>query len=66
MSEIDYRCGACLEPTAREALFAKRVQYKQMGERGKVIKTRVVYWVCGGCMKKEEDFNLPATPGRVR
>lgn len=64
--DIDYTCHRCLKQFDRETLRAKKVQYLMMGRNGKVIRSRVIEWLCVPCMEKDPDYNRElwiASPG---
>jgi len=65
---INYTCDVCKNVRTKDELVAKRVQYREMGSDGKVLKTRVIMWVCrvpdpnmGGksCLDCDPDFHRP-------
>lgn len=63
---IDYRCATCGKRKTRDTLFARRVQWLTMGNRSKVVRGRVTYWVCRSCMEKDPDYQregLVDSPG---
>ena len=43
---VKYSCSICKRERTREDLVVKRVQFKEMGVSGKVIRTRAVGWLC--------------------
>lgn len=56
------RCGNKPHPNdneARELLTAKVVQFKEVGYRGKVIRSRVTAWLCPDCLKIDDTYNSP-------
>jgi DNA-directed RNA polymerase subunit RPC12/RpoP len=53
---IDYRCAACGREFDREGLRVKRVQFTAMGVPAKLIRSRVIKWLCDDCMHKDDDF----------
>lgn len=61
-SSIKYTCGMCGdEVPAKEDLVAKRVQFREMGPSGKVLRTRVVAWICKKrCIDRDPDYRRPA------
>lgn len=63
---IEYKCTACGKEVERDALHVKRVQFREMGQHGRVIVTRVLKWLCHECMTTDPDFQRPplsASPG---
>lgn len=54
---IDYRCDTCGKRRKREELMAKMIQWRGMGAKGGVVRSRVVSWECKSCMKKDPDYN---------
>jgi len=43
---IDYSCSECRRKVGREHLMAVRVQFKEMGVHGRIVKTRTTEWLC--------------------
>lgn len=62
----DYRCTRCGTPTARGSLVVKKVSFARMGEGAKLIRSRVLDWLCPSCTVADPDWNRPAnqTPTR--
>lgn len=62
MGEVKYTCDECGPGTLyqKEQLTVKRVQYRDMGQNGKVIKTRGTAWLCPEHLAADPDFNRPA------
>lgn len=58
--KINYACTVCNEPKDRDALIVKRIQFREMGVGGKVIKTRVIAWLCTICLSADPDNDIPA------
>ena len=64
---INYTCDVCKLTRTKDELVAKRVQYREMGSDGKVLKTRVIKWVCRvpsdvtgrSCLDEDADFHRP-------
>lgn len=52
----DYKCSKCGNPKDKDELFARRVQFVQLGFKGKLIKSRTTDWLCVVCLKKDPDF----------
>lgn len=62
-----YKCDDCGEVRDRDELAAKRVQFKEMGATGKLIKTRVIAWLCNvpgddgkSCRERDVHWDIPA------
>lgn len=69
--EADYRCSECgRRYPKREDLVAKRVVWREMGEYGATIRSRVVSWICKDyCLPEDPDWNrtpLAESPGFAR
>lgn len=63
---ITYQCDNCGIKATKSGLKVKRIQFKEMGEGGPVLKTRTVAWLCLSCMESDPDYNRPpftASPG---
>ena len=62
---IAYKCSVCQQPKERDDLMAKRVTFSTI-KPVKMIRSRVVGWVCSTCRKADPVWNSPrysATPG---
>ena len=57
------RCSGCNQITSLELLAIKQVSFLERTKRGKVIKSRVVAWLCEECMEADPDFQLPPYSG---
>ena len=58
---IAYRCAKCGEDTLRDNLVVKRVQFREMGQGGKVLITRTLLWLCRDkCLVEDPDWSRPA------
>jgi len=40
--------------------MVKRVQFREMGARGKVIMTRTLAWLCRPCLGRDAEWGRPA------
>lgn len=60
---IKYICDRCKKPVGKKNLRAKRVQFREMGEHGKVLQTRVTEWICVPCMLEDPDYQRPSRAG---
>lgn len=61
-----YRCSSCQQVKPRDELVVKRVQYVTMGKSPKVLRSRVVGWLCQHCVEQQAEWNRPihsASPG---
>lgn len=56
----DYCCTECGEYSNRELLTVKKVSFNEMGVGGRVLRSRVVAWLCPKCVKKDPQYNQPA------
>lgn len=54
-SNIEYTCSTCGERKERNQLKVKKVVFYEMGPGGKMLRSRVVGWIC-------EDNCLPDDP----
>lgn len=59
------RCSNCDNKTSPELLAIKRVQFLDRTNNKKILKSRVVAWLCESCLNKDEDWNREAysSPG---
>jgi hypothetical protein len=55
--EPDYVCSGCEQPTRRDRLTVKKAVFLGMGERASTLRSRVVGWLCPGCVQKDNDWN---------
>lgn len=59
MAAMTYTCKEC-GPTriySKEELTVKRVQFRVMGQGGRVLKTRVIAWLCHDHRDADPDFH---------
>lgn len=56
----DYRCTVCKTKTPRELLTVKKIQFLEMGVKGKTLKTRTAEWLCPSCVAKDEHWRKEA------
>jgi len=56
----EYVCSGCGAATRRSMLTVKKVMFTTMGEGARTTRARVKAWLCVDCVKKDEDWNLPA------
>lgn len=64
--DIKYVCGNCGQTKTKATLTVKRVQFLEMGENGKLLKTRVVEWLCEDCRAEDPAWSqdkLFGSPG---
>ena len=62
---IIYDCSTCGRDVGQDKLVVKRVQFLSLASK-KLIRTRVLRWVCVDCIERDEMYQLPArstTPG---
>lgn len=43
---IEYKCARCGRLVGKENLVVRRVQFREMGQGGKVLRTRTGEWLC--------------------
>lgn len=57
-----YNCTGCgnmpgsTRDEARNNLFAKRVEFREYGFRGRLLRSRVIAWLCKACLEADEDY----------
>lgn len=60
----DYRCTGPdhvgSRATRRELLTVKKIQFLEMGVKGKTLKTRTAGWLCPSCVAKDVHWMLEA------
>jgi hypothetical protein len=56
MSKRVYKCTFCENVVERDTLTAMRVQFTTMGKPTKVLKSRVVSWLCPQCIQYEPQW----------
>lgn len=63
-----YECTRCKTPCERELLMARSVNFKLMGEGGRLIKSRTSDWLCPACVKVDPDYTAPPfkAPGALK
>jgi hypothetical protein len=49
---------------SRDLLLQKKVLFADMGNTGKVRRTRTVAWLCPKCLLEDPDFTAKAYPDR--
>lgn len=54
------RCGPDSLEVSRDELFVKRIQFVQLGNLGKVIRSRTVEWLCLDHMNQDADYQREA------
>lgn len=54
----DNKCTKCGNITSPELLTVKQVNFSPRTQRKKISKSRVVAWLCEGCLANDPDFNL--------
>lgn len=52
----EYKCSFCKREVDRADLVAMRVQFTSMGKPTKLLKSRVVSWLCPDCIKFEPEW----------
>jgi len=56
-------CGAAVE---RSLLTVKKVYFNEMGMGGRVLKSRVIAWLCPACVAKDPHWNQPRFQSPVK
>jgi hypothetical protein len=54
------RCSGCGNITSPELLTIKRATFSPRLKSTKTVRSRVVAWLCEGCLDKDEDYNREA------
>ena len=63
---IVYRCSRCATTYKKNQLIAVRVQFIELGVKGKLIRSRTTEWLCNPCMLNDPIYNREsyfASPG---
>lgn len=64
---MTYKCSACDTVRPRDSLVAVRKQWLTLGLNGKVLRTRVVAWLCTvgdpSCLDKDPGFSQESYVG---
>lgn len=53
----EYVCTQCGNPTKRDDLTVKRVQFVELGAGAKTKRSRVTHWLCVTCLAEDFDWN---------
>lgn len=53
----DYRCTKCGIHCGRQNLTVKKAVFLEMGEGARTVRSRVMDWLCLGCLKEDPEFN---------
>lgn len=61
-----YVCTFCLTETDRKDLLVKKVLFTEMGAGGKLVRSRVVNWLCPNCTVKDPDWTQASNQGSAR
>lgn len=56
----DERCTECTNICSKILLTAKRIQFVALENQKKVLRSRVVAWLCEDCLAKDPEWNLTA------
>lgn len=59
----DYRCTRCGRDETKDRLTALKVSFLRMGIGGRTLKSRVIAWLCPGCLGKDKVYNSPEHSG---
>lgn len=59
-----YECSVCHKlwetpDDARTNLVVKKIEFRQYGFKGKLIRSRTLKWLCRRCMMRDVEYNLP-------
>ena len=62
---IEYVCAECGREVGRPNLLRKKVEFRELGESGRLVKSRTVAWLCRipqedgtlSCVDKDPDYN---------
>jgi hypothetical protein len=58
-------CSVCGEPQDRANLTVKRASFLGFGRNGKLLRSRVVGWLCESCRDKDADWRLDTKKGGI-
>lgn len=58
-----YVCSSCGREQEREALTVKKAMFKMFGRNGRVLRSRVVAWLCSDCREKDIDWTRDDSKG---
>ena len=62
----DYACSKCGLPKKRDELTVKKCVFLEMGAGARTKRSRVLEWLCDGCLGVDSIYLLPAfTPPKV-
>jgi hypothetical protein len=64
--DIQYICDVCGKNVGKEKLCSKQVVFRRVGRGGRIIRSRIVQWVCDACVVKDPHYTqekLTASPG---
>ena len=72
MKKRTYTCTKCNRAVGRDNLRVKRVSFREMGENGKTVRSRVEAWLCtepadnGGpsCIEQDAAWTAKSHSGR--
>lgn len=65
-NQPEYICTGCEQMFDREELTVKKAVFLEMGVGARTKRSRVVAWLCPGCLRKDGQYTLPAfQPRRV-
>lgn len=56
----EYKCTRCNRHVGRRDLTVKKAIFVEMGEGGRTLRSRVVGWLCGICLKEDTQYSLPS------
>lgn len=57
---LEYVCTNCSKSVERDNLTVKKVAFAEMGVGGKIIRSRVIGWLCVDCLTSDVDWNREA------
>lgn len=52
-----YRCSVCGREKKREELTVKKVNFQTMGQGARIIRSRVLGWLCKSCLSNDPVWN---------
>ena len=59
-NEPVYKCSTCGAHRSRAELTVKKSVFLEMGEGARTLRSRVIGWLCKGCLSEDADYNRPA------
>ncbi len=63
----EYKCSDCGKIESRDLLTAKKVTIQEIGVRPKILRSRIIGWMCPACVAGDADWKREpyASPGMI-